>query len=82
MRTEPLEFDNILEFYVFAEHQLVQMLAKLDRLRLIELQANNRIKLLVAPNFGWLPNGPIQQVFLKTISRISSRRGSTRTITS
>jgi hypothetical protein len=60
-------FENILEFYVFQEHQLVQMLAKLDRLRLIELQPNNRIKLLVAPNFGWLPNGPIQQFFLKTI---------------
>lgn len=62
-------FDNILEFYVFEKHQLVQMLAKLDRLKLIELQPNNRIKLLVAPNFGWLPNGPIQQVFLKTIQQ-------------
>jgi len=47
----------------------VQMLAKLDRLRLIELQPNNRIKLLVAPNFAWLPNGPILRVFLKTIQR-------------
>ena len=62
-------FDNILEFYVFEEHQLVRMLARLDRLKLIELQANNRIKLLVAPNFGWLPNGPIEQVFLKTIQQ-------------
>jgi hypothetical protein len=62
-------FDNILEFYVFEKHQLVQMLAKLDRLRLIELQPNNRIKLLIAPNFGWLPNGPIQQVFLRTIQQ-------------
>lgn len=62
-------FENILEFYVFEEHQLVQMLARLDRLRLIELQANNRIKLLVAPNFSWLPNGPIQQMFLKTIQQ-------------
>jgi transcriptional regulator with XRE-family HTH domain len=62
-------FDNILEFYVFEKHQLVQMLAKLDRLRLIELQPNNRIKLLVAPNFTWLPNGPIQRVFLQTIQQ-------------
>lgn len=62
-------FDNILEFYVFDKHQLVQMLARLDRLKLIELQPNNRIKLLVAPNFGWLPNGPIQQVFLRTIQQ-------------
>ena len=62
-------FDNILAFYVFEEHQLVQMLAKLDRLRLIELQPNNRIKLLVAPNFAWLPNGPILRVFLQTIQK-------------
>ncbi|MBN7796600.1 helix-turn-helix domain-containing protein [Parahaliea mediterranea] len=62
-------FEDILSFYVFDQHQLVRMLARLDRLRLIELQADNRIKLLVAPNFGWLPGGPIQQRFLKTIQK-------------
>lgn len=62
-------FANILRFYIFSEHELVQMLARLDRLRLIELQPNNRIKLLVAPNFGWLPNGPIQRVFLQAIQQ-------------
>jgi AcrR family transcriptional regulator len=62
-------FDNILEYYVFEQHQLIQMLARLDRLKLIELQPKNRIKLLVAPNFSWLPNGPIQQVFLKSIQQ-------------
>jgi predicted XRE-type DNA-binding protein len=62
-------FENILEYYVFSEHQLVQMLARLDRLRIIELQPNNRIKLLVAPNFSWQPNGPIEQVFLRAIQQ-------------
>jgi predicted XRE-type DNA-binding protein len=62
-------FDNIIEYYVFEELELVQMLARLDRLRIIELQPGNRIKLLVAPNFHWLPNGPIEQVFLKAIQR-------------
>lgn len=62
-------FSQIIEYYVFDEHELVQMLAKLDRLRVIELQPNNRIKLLVAPNFGWLPNGPIEQVFLQAIQQ-------------
>ncbi len=62
-------FDDILSYYVFEQNQLIQMLARLDRLRLIELQPGNRIKLLVAPNFGWLPGGPIQQRFLKTIQR-------------
>lgn len=62
-------FEDILSFYVFDEHELVRMLARLDRLRVIELQPNNRIKLLVAPNFGWRPGGPIQQRFLKTIQK-------------
>jgi hypothetical protein len=62
-------FDNIVEYYVFKPHELIQKLAQLDRLKIIELQANNRIKLLVAPNFGWLPNGPIQQVFLRAIQQ-------------
>ncbi len=62
-------YDNIIEFYVFKPHQLVQKLARLDRLRIIELQANNRIKLLVAPNFSWLPNGPIQRVFLRALQQ-------------
>jgi len=62
-------FEHILEYYVFEQHELVQMLAKLDRLRIIELQPNNRIKLLVSPNFGWLPNGPIEQVFLQAIQQ-------------
>ncbi|MFV0477518.1 MAG: XRE family transcriptional regulator [Parahaliea sp.] len=62
-------FEDILKFYIFEEHQLIQMLARLDRLHLIELQVGNRIKLLVAPNFGWQPGGPIQKRFLKSIQK-------------
>jgi hypothetical protein len=62
-------FEEILSFYVFEQHELIRMLATLDRLRLIELQPNNRIKLLVAPNFGWLPNGPIETVFLQVVQK-------------
>ena len=62
-------FEQLLEFYLFEDTQLVQMLARLDRLKMIELLPNNRIKLLVAPNFGWLPNGPIEKVFLQAIQQ-------------
>lgn len=62
-------FDQLLDFYRFEATDLVQMLARLDRLRMIELLPNNRIKLLVAPNFGWLPNGPIERVFLAAIQQ-------------
>lgn len=56
-------FDDILETYEFSEVELIQHLAKLDRLKLIDLQPGNRIKLLVDRNFGWLKNGPIQKFF-------------------
>ncbi|MDJ0877808.1 MAG: helix-turn-helix transcriptional regulator [Halieaceae bacterium] len=62
-------FEQLLDFYHFESTELVQLLARLDRLKMIELLPNNRIKLLVAPNFGWLPNGPIEQVFLAAIQK-------------
>ena len=62
-------FDEVLRFYKFDEPTLVGLLARLDRLGMIELLPNNRIKLLVAPNFGWRPNGPIEKVFLQAIQQ-------------
>lgn len=62
-------FPEILERYGFKEPDLIQHMATLDRLKLIELLPGNRIKLLVAPNFGWLSRGPIEKVFLKMIQQ-------------
>jgi ParB-like chromosome segregation protein Spo0J len=58
-----LSFEQILEAYVFTEAELVKLLARLDKLKIIELQPNNRIRPLVARAFSWLPAGPIQQFF-------------------
>lgn len=57
-------FEELLTFYNFSEHLLIQKLAALDRLKLIDLLPGNRIKLRIAPNFRWIANGPIQQFFL------------------
>lgn len=62
-------FNDLLKAYLFSEPELIQKLAKLDRLKLIELLPNNRIKLLIAANFQWLPAGPIESVFLKAIQQ-------------
>lgn len=56
-------FADLAHHYRLSSQQIIRRLAQLDRLRLIELLPNNRIKLLVAPNFKWLPNGPIQTFF-------------------
>ncbi|EIJ35066.1 helix-turn-helix domain-containing protein [Thiothrix nivea] len=54
---------DITSRYHFSETQIIRYLAHLDRLNIIELQAGNRIKLLVAPNFKWRDDGPIMQLF-------------------
>ena len=62
-------FDDILTYYRISETECLRRLAKLDRLKVIELLPGNRIRLLVAPNFSWRENGPIQLFFQKKISQ-------------
>jgi DNA-binding Xre family transcriptional regulator len=61
--------NEIVSYYHISETECVQHLARLDRLKLIELLPNNRIRLLVAPNFSWRENGPIRLFFQKKVSQ-------------
>jgi transcriptional regulator with XRE-family HTH domain len=56
-------FAQILQTYDLTEAELVRLLTRLDRLKVIELAPGNRIRLLVSRTFSWLPDGPIQQFF-------------------
>ena len=62
-----LSLKDILSRSKFTETECIRHLAHLDRLHIIELQAGNRIKLLVAANFKWLDNGPIMKLFCAKI---------------
>lgn len=55
---------DIGHVYRLSEAECVQRLVKLDRLRLIHLLPGNRIRLNVARDFAWLPQGPIRRYFL------------------
>ena len=46
-----------------AKPECLQKLLHLDRLHLIALMPGNRIRLNVARDFDWLPDGPIRQYF-------------------
>ncbi|MCG7871215.1 MAG: helix-turn-helix transcriptional regulator [Candidatus Thiodiazotropha lotti] len=59
--------DEIIARFHITEHRCIQHLAKLDRLRLIEMLPKNRVKLLIARNFKWQENGPIQRFFQEKI---------------
>ncbi len=41
------------------EYRATQLLAKLDRLRLLELQPANKVRLLVGPHIAWRQDGPL-----------------------
>ena len=58
-----IDFEEILATYRLDKPQLIGLLSRLDRIGFIELLPNNRIKLLVARTFSWIPNGPIMQAF-------------------
>jgi transcriptional regulator with XRE-family HTH domain len=46
-----LTYQDLIRYYRLSETDTVRYLARLDRLRLIELFPQNRIKLLISPNF-------------------------------
>jgi DNA-binding Xre family transcriptional regulator len=52
-----------------SDAECIRKLIQLDRLNIIELLPNNRIKLLIAANFRWRLNGPIQQFFQKHVEQ-------------
>jgi len=58
---------DILRRYNLTEVQCITHLAKLDRLNIIELLPNNKIKIKISPNFKWRKNGHIQRFFRENI---------------
>jgi len=60
-------FADILERYELTEVEGIRYLARLDRMKLIELLPGNRVKPLISSNFNWQPNGPIEQYFQKEV---------------
>lgn len=54
---------QILAIYDIPKAECIKLLAQLDRLKIIRLLPNNKIRPLVTRAFSWLPDGPIQRHF-------------------
>jgi len=54
---------EIMESYSLSETDCIRCLAQLDRMKMIELLPENKIKRLISNNFTWHRNGPIEQFF-------------------
>lgn len=62
-----LEFTQIIELYDISETEGIRLLAKLDRMKIIELQPGNRVKLMISKNFQLISGGPIQRFYEKVV---------------
>ena len=63
------QFDEIVDSYNINTHELIKLLAHLERLKMIELLPMNRIRLLTSRNFSWRKNGPINRIFVEQIQK-------------
>lgn len=67
--TNGYSYQELLAQYNIDQHQCIQKLAILDRLKIIDLLPQNRIKLRISPDFSWIKRGPIQQFFQQKIEK-------------
>jgi hypothetical protein len=54
-------FEEMVHSYRFTEREALKYLIRLDRLKVIELQPGNRVRLLVSRHFSWRAGGPVQK---------------------
>ncbi|WP_432454909.1 MULTISPECIES: helix-turn-helix domain-containing protein [unclassified Agarivorans] len=54
-------FDEIISRYQIDQHQCIRLMARLDKLKMIQLLPNNAYKLLIAQDFRWISNGPLER---------------------
>ena len=61
--------DEILRWYRFTRSELQALLIRLDRLKVIELQPHDRVRLLVSRRFSWRAGGPVQRYIHQKLLR-------------
>lgn len=59
--------DYIVSEYQISKEECTRMLIRLDRLGLIELHADNRVRLKVAKNVFWQKDGPLWRLYYQKI---------------
>jgi transcriptional regulator with XRE-family HTH domain len=56
-----LRVEEIVELYKLTVQQCVRLLLHLEKVGILELHENNRIRLRLARTFSWIPDGPIMR---------------------
>jgi AcrR family transcriptional regulator len=61
--------EDIARLYRLSDGEILRCLVRLDRLKVLELQAHNRVRLLVSRRFSWRPGGPVQRYIHQKLLR-------------
>jgi AcrR family transcriptional regulator len=62
-------FEDITREYRLSEREVLRCFLKLDRLKVLELQPHNRVRLLVDRHFSWRAGGPVQRYIHEKLLR-------------
>lgn len=58
------KFHEIVAAFAMDESELIDILLRLDRLRIIEYRPPHRIRKLTSRNFAWRKDGPVHKFFV------------------
>jgi len=61
------KFDEIVSTFQFDANELVSVLLKLDKLRIVDFRPPNRMRKLTARNFSWRKDGAVQEYFIRRV---------------
>ena len=61
------DFGQIMDSFNWSEPEVIKILTTLDKLKLIELQPGNKVKLLTAHNIHWRKNGAVKRRHAKRV---------------
>jgi DNA-binding Xre family transcriptional regulator len=53
--------EDMVETYKLTNAQCLELLLRLERIGILELHENNRIRLRISRTFSWIPDGPIMR---------------------
>jgi hypothetical protein len=57
-------FQEIIAAFRMDENELIEILLRLDRLKIIDYRPPHRIRKLTARNFSWRTDGPVHEFFV------------------
>jgi transcriptional regulator with XRE-family HTH domain len=61
------KFAEIVATFRLDENELVNILLKMDRLRIVDFRPPTRMRKLTARNFGWRKDGPVHDYFIRSV---------------